>query len=547
MPDWISEHIGEIALLIYIVYPLLKRWRDRRKERGKQKPQPNQEPTPSREQSSQQRRRQRPRQAEQRTQAPPAPERPKEADYLQAARERLRGLKRETSRLLLQTESDPRLARLVPALREDLLGRIDTVERSLGGSPTISTIVQETTITEGLEELLRYLTAMAQQRVRGSSSFLSDADAIADACYAPLLELARFQGLALRTSLPVSVIGDWNRSIVPRFASTRVAPLRIPADFQHSLWHWPAIAHEVAHDFYYSLENVADDLRERLGLPHRVEVPMSEMELDGGWLRGLFGAWLPEVFADVLGTLMLGPAYVETMIRAFRRPGSPQRTAAIFQNGDIIDEHPPERLRIYIATRVLHHLGRHDAGDELWDHWEAEHADVRFYYLPLGGNWIGLSDDNLHAVADSIVDVLLQRPWPELDGFPLLNIPGLAYLHAEHAAVERLRRPLAEGELVDADARWILAAAVLAAAAQPALHDKILDAARRSIRGVGEVSEPTKATPKPRPRTGAIGAELVASLRRPKAIEEAVVLGALLTPRRGCPFERLGAKDLRWL
>ena len=33
MPDWLSEHIGEIALLIYIVYPLLKRWWDRRKER----------------------------------------------------------------------------------------------------------------------------------------------------------------------------------------------------------------------------------------------------------------------------------------------------------------------------------------------------------------------------------------------------------------------------------------------------------------------------------------------------------------------------------
>ena len=33
MPDWLSEHIGEIALLIYIVYPLLKRWWDRGKER----------------------------------------------------------------------------------------------------------------------------------------------------------------------------------------------------------------------------------------------------------------------------------------------------------------------------------------------------------------------------------------------------------------------------------------------------------------------------------------------------------------------------------
>jgi hypothetical protein len=432
----------------------------------------------------------------------------------------------------VKAQIDPRLTRLEPALREDLLGRIETIERSLRGSPTISTIVQDATLIQGLEELLRYLTAMARQRSLGQSSFLVDADAIADSCYAPILELARAQGLDLRTSQPIAVTGDWNLSIVPRFASTRVAPLRLPPGFENSLWRWPSIAHEVAHDFYFSLKGINDGLRDRLGLPHRVEVPMSEMELDGGWLRRLFGAWLPEVFADVLGTLMVGPAYGQTMLRAFRKPGSPQRTAAIFQDGGIIDEHPPERLRVYMMTRVLHHLGQHDVADDLWERWNTDHPDVRFYYLPLGGDWVGLSDDKLHAVADSMVDVLLQRPWPELDGFQLLNIPRLAYLHAEHATVERLVEPLADGETVDGDPRWIMAAAVLAAVAQPTLHDRILDAARRSIRGVGEVHEPTKTPRRRRTSTRTIGAELVASLKRPEAIREAVVLGAALTPRR---------------
>jgi hypothetical protein len=433
------------------------------------------------------------------------------------------------------------LVRLVPALQEDLLGRIETVERSLEGAPTLSTIVQDTTVIQGLEELLRYLDAMAQQRTRGPSSFLADADAMADACYAPLLELARVQGVPLRTTQPVAVTGDWSLSIVPRFASTRVAPLRLPLAFESSLWRWPAIAHEVAHDFYFSLETLEGDLRGRLGLPERVEVPMSEMELDGGWLRRLFGAWLPEVFADMLGTVMLGPAYVETMRRAFRNPGSPQRTAAILQDGGVIDEHPPERLRVYMATRALHHIGRHDEADDLWERWETDHPDVRFYYLPLGGDWVGLSDEPLHAAAESIVDVLLQQPWPELEGFHLLNVPGLAYLHREHATVERLIESLGDGQAVDADARWIMAAAVLAAAAQPALHDRILEAARRSIRGIGEEPAPRE-TPKSRQvRSGRIGPELVASLRQRKAVREAVVLGALLgghaPPRKPKPFQ----------
>ncbi|MGB5701674.1 MAG: hypothetical protein WBM48_02560, partial [Polyangiales bacterium] len=473
-----------------------------------------------------------PAQAPARTQTQAAAQRPKEAEFLEAARKRLARLKQESAGLLLKAETDPRLTRLAPALREDLLGRIETIERSLRGSPTISTIVQDATMIQGLEELLRYLTAMARQRTRGGSSFLVDADAIADACYAPILELARVQGLDLRTSQPIAVTGDWNLSIVPRFASTRVAPLRLPAGFDHSVWHWPAIAHEVAHDFYFSTEGIDSGLRSRLGLPDRVEIPMSEMELDGGWLRRLFGPWLPEVFADVLGTLMLGPAYVETMARAFRNPGSPQRTAAIFQDGGIIDEHPPERLRIYMATRALHHLGQHDAADDLWERWEADHPDVQFYYLPLGGNWVGLSDDKLHTVADSMVDVLLQRPWPELDGFQLLNIPSLAYLHAEHATVKRLMEPLAQGETVGGDPRWIMAAAVLATVRQPTLHDRILDAARRSIRGVGEVVVAAQAPMRRRVPTGTISAELVASMRQPEAIREAVVLGAALTPRR---------------
>jgi hypothetical protein len=530
MPDWLSEHIGEIALLIYIVYPLIKRWWDRRKQRREQKPKASATTQP----------RTQPRtETETRTPAgagtgtlPGTRTRPKEADFLDAARTRLGRLKRETARLLLQAQTDPRLARLAPALREDLLGRIETIERSLRGNPTISTIVQDTTIIQGLEELLRHLHAMAQQRTRGRSRFLAEADAVADSCYAPILELARIQGLSLRTSQPVSVTGDWSLSVVPRFASTRVAPLRLPAGFEHSLWHWPAIAHEVAHDFYFSLENIERGLRGRLGLPNRVEVPRSEMELDAAWLRRLYGAWLPELFADVLGTLMLGPAYVETMLRAFRDPGSPQRTAAIFQDGGVIDEHPPERLRIYMATRVLHHLGRHDAATELWERWENDHPNVRFYYLPLGGDWVGLSDESLHAIADSMLEVLLQQPWPELEGFQLLNIPGLAYLHAEHAKVERLSETLADGGVVDADPRWIVAAAVLAAKAQPTLHDKILDAARRSIRGIGEQVELAEAAAQLRAPKHTIGTELVASLRHPGSIQEAIVLGAALTPYR---------------
>jgi hypothetical protein len=527
MRELLTEHLGAIALLIYILYPLFKRWRDRQKKKREKAGQ-------STETAAEAPATKQPRPSPQPSRAPrPEPavaKRPTETDFLAAARTRLDRLKEETTRLLTRAQGDPRLARLVPALREDLLGRLEHVDRSLSSGSTLSTIVQETAVLRGLESLLRYMKTMAQQRTVGGAASLADADKMADACYEPMLEFTRAQGLGLKTSRPIVVTGDWDPSIVPRFASTHVAPLRLPAGFERSLWHWPAIAHEVAHDLYYSFEHFERDLHGRLGLPHEVDLPTSPGDVDGVWLRNLFGAWLSEIFADLFGALTLGPAYVETMRRAFQNPGSPQRTAAVFQDGGKIDAHPPARLRLYMATRALHHLGRHEEADALWERWEADHADVHLYYLPLGGQWVGLSDEALHSIADSVIDELLQRPWPELEGFHLTNIPGLAYQHAEHAAVERLTGQLARRETVDADVRWIIAAAVLAATEQPALHDQILEAARRSIAGIGWEEEATQARRQRRRPTGTIGKTLVASLRHPDAIQEAIILGAALTP-----------------
>ena len=525
MEELFKNWLAPIAVLVYLLYPLIKRWLDRRKKtqqtsapreapeaRTPQKPSPPSRPRPP---------------------APPRPAkapRAPEVDIVAATQAQAKHLREQATALLRRAEATPRLARLVPALRDDLLGRLGTIDLALAGKPMLSTVMQDAAGLRGLEELLRYLETMAEQRLRGSASVLGDADRMADACYAPILEFARSQGLDLRTSTPVVVSGNWTLSIVPRFASTRVAPLRLPRGFGRSVWLWPAIAHEIAHDLYYSIDGLEADLHDRLGLPQEVRAPTSQHEIDPAWLHQLFGAWLSEIFADTMGTLMLGPAYVETMRRTFRNPNSAQRTAAIFAAHGSIDEHPPQRLRLYMATRVLHHLGRHQEADSLWERWETEHPEVGLYYLPLAGQWIGLSDESLHALADSIVDVLLEQSWPELDGYRLMNIPGFAYLHAEHAEVERLRATLALGKTVQGDVRWIMAAAVLAAAEQPTLHDQILEAAQRSIIGIGTEERRTEAPKVRRRARGAIADTLVASLREPDSIREAIILGEAIRP-----------------
>ncbi len=530
MEELFKDWLGAIAVLVYLLYPLLKRWLDRRKKT--EPPSAPQGPPEAREPQ----RKPSAARPEPPSPARPAPPRPptiprvREGDVRATTQARAKQLREQANALLRRAEADPRLVRLVPALRDDLLGRLTVIDRSLAGKSTISTVMQDAAVIQGLQQLLRYLDRMAEQRLRGSASILGDADTMADACYAPILEFARSHGLDLRTSTPVVVSGDWGLSIVPRFASTRVAPLRLPRGFGRSLWLWPAIAHEIAHDLYYSVNGLEADLHDRLGLPERVFAPSSEHEVDPGWLRQLFGAWLSEVFADTIGTLTLGPAYVETMRRAFRNPDSAHHTSAIFASGGDIDEHPPARLRLYMATRVLHHLGRHQEADSLWEQWQAEHADVGLYYLPLGGQWVGLSDESLHVLADSIIDTLLEQSWPELADFRLMNIPGFAYLHAENAETERLRVELARGKTVHGDVRWIMAAAVLTAAEQPTLHDQILETARLSIIGIGTEQRRALAPKAVRPPTRAIAGTLVASLRQPSAIREAIILGEAIRP-----------------
>ena len=524
MDELLKDWIGTIAVLIYLLYPLLKRLFGRRKERRKRKapagPAGPRQPEP----------------ASTRPRPPPtlepiveAPERP-EVEIARSTQDAAGRLRSQATSLLERAEADPRLARLIPALRDDLLGGLQAIDASLRGQPSMSTVLDDAARLEALSELFRYMGSMADQRTRPSGSMLGDADKMADACYRPVLEFARSHGLDLRTSTPIVVTGNWPLSIAPRFAATRIAPLRVPRDFGRSVWLWPAIAHEVAHDLYYSVDHLEAGVHESLGLPSRVAAPRDDSEIDPVWLRALYGAWLVEVFADVTGTLMLGPAYVETMRRAFRNPDAPHQTAAVFTNGGWIDEHPPRRLRLYMATRVLRRLGRHQEGSDLWERWEAEHAGIAFYFLPLAGRWVGLSDDAMHGVADSVVDALLERAWPELANYGLLSIPGLPYLHAEHAEVERLKARLARGETVDADVRWIMAAAVLAADAQPSSHDRILEAALRSIIGVGEERRSAPVARARRAAPGNIADALVASVRDPEAIREAIILGAALRP-----------------
>ena len=507
-----EEVLSLVALIIYFLYPVLAR---RRKKRQQRQPEPIEAPAPL---------------PPEPLPVPQAPKARSVDELFQETRRRAVSLRDRAAALLNRVQSDERTVRLVEPVRRDALARTQDFLARLNDSMSLSTLMQDSQILGELSELLDYLEQMANQRLHGEVDYLGDADRLADACYAPLLGFARANDIPLRTLQPIAVRSDWDMSIVLNLASSSVAPLRVPVGLARTVWLWPGIAHEVAQDFYFSVEDLEVDLHRRLGLHLQAHIPSHAQDVNEHFLRQMFGPWLQKTFADVLATWMLGPAYVKAMRRAYARPGDPPQAAAIIHDGSMVDGQPPAHLRVYMACRVLHHLGFHREADDQWAAWKRAHQGQDVIYLPVGTAWSTVPETAFTEHADDLLNVMLEDSWPELAGARLISIPGLPYLHAEHAKALRLEEELLAGQVVRADPRLVIAAAVSAAAKQPSQHDRILEAARRSIIGVGTREAIHRARDLPTMRID-IPTLLTQSFRDRNAVREAIILGAAFAPR----------------
>lgn len=558
MEEWLKDSLGTIAVLVYLLYPLLKRFLERRKEQARRREQAEAS-KPAAEHTGPRRDTRRERRAASRARSgPEAAPRPGSAASHRGPQQR--GLRRgeelrrdldaqrvaafkaelerargETVALIELIGAAPAgtragqlpLAQLAEPLRQDLLPSIERMAGALQREPTMATVQAQTDSLGDLEAVLAALRGLIEQRLSSAASVLADVDTIASASYAPFVSFAQTQSVHLAERRPVAVRGPFDRN---GLASTSIVPIAVPSGFARQVWGWPSIVHDVARDLFFNIEHLALDLHGRLDLPRRLPAPSSELELQAGFVRMLFGPWLPEVFADLLATLMLGPAYVESMVHTLANPRAPQRSSAILTDRGLIAEQPPARLRLYMACVALAELGYQAEGEALWARWEAIHPNAQLFFLPLSGNWVGLSEHALTKPADELVALMLNEPWPELAGFRLANIPGLAYGEREEAQVRNLSSALSEGLRVDADARWLVAAAVMAAAQAPEQQAQVLAAARRSLSSE-PVAKSVVAVLDEAVRPSSIKAELRRSLRNPDAVREAIVLGTALCPR----------------
>jgi hypothetical protein len=377
-----------------------------------------------------------------------------------------------------------------------------------------------------LDALIRLLSLMADQRCDPSlDELIDDADALAEACYRPVVDYCRTNAVPLSSNRTAAFFGDGCSPWLGRIDDpTGLAILHLPWKWLAELQRWPAIAHEVGHDFYDSVPGLDQELLRFVGL---TEMPGDARIIDGR--RGvdvrdvdrLVTRWRRELIADAFGVMMLGPAYAITTAAIFASPENPEQALAISVDGDEYEVHPPGHVRVAAVCRLLARIGYGAVADGIERRWRLQHGEPEVVLLPTTSRYLPVEDEPFIERAVSLTTSLQRKGFDALRGLPLSSMPGFDFGPREHEASLRTRDAfLAGGRPRLADARLLIAGAVMAWAERPNEGVRLLRAARLAV-GRLDLPVPDDAVVKPR-----------SSSSLHELVRDAVLLDTLLTPPR---------------
>lgn len=392
-----------------------------------------------------------------------------------------------------------------------------------------------------LERLLALVSTLAaQRRDEERGLFLGEADALAESCFEPITHFAKAHDLSLGARWLMTMVASES---VPRpggVGFSGLAPIMIPLEWPTEIGWWPSLAHEVGHTVYRSLPRLDAELRQRFDLPRQGPLPWDE-DLDLSHLRGAMGAWLEEIFADAWGVMMLGPAYLRTMIWMLADADAPEHVvlceavAGEGPAGAVFAKHPPAHLRVLLAVSLLDEMGQHLAAKRLVEEWRRLHPDAQGFILQTQrGGFLVLAERHLFDLARQVVVAFYDDELDALHGAALSSIPGLDWGPHQDEEAERVRDRLLAGQgAATHDARHLIAGAVLARFADPSRQPQILRLARAAIRAVGVSRQRLR-------RREDDAAAIVSTQERepPAPLSDAILLAAMLEPPPGAWWVR---------
>ncbi len=351
--------------------------------------------------------------------------------------------------------------------------------------------------TDALHALVTWRT----DRVLGE--VLADADAIAEALLAPLQRYAEAHDLDFPSLRPLCApaVPGGEAVIYGLFPDHPV--IFVPDDFGDDLLRWPSIAHEIGHVMYWALEGFAADLRALVPTREPPWLPRVQGRSVIFDVQAAYRAWLPEVVADAVAALLLGPSALRGMIHAFERPDEPDAVVVLHGGGDgrVVAEHPPADLRVRLNAWLLERVGYDVEAKALLRGWDRTHgAPDALWVQTMYGEHVLIPTRRFLEPGVELLEALYTTHFHSLAGAPLSAVHDFELGPGLWARTRKRAVQLLEGEVFAEDPRVVIAAAIEASALSQGAHARLAKAVRANILGQGEARRGGALEPRaPRP------------------------------------------------
>jgi hypothetical protein len=330
---------------------------------------------------------------------------------------------------------------LLESLRTELL----KLTRSLSESAEIATI---TPTTRNIQVLLRqketghawvravekiwdfYFELFGQRQTRFADWLLS-CDRIALNCYQ-----VTYLNIAVTKSLPAPPPFSYMRTGFSPATYRRGIPLRrlgrqlnpfplvqLPYHRLVNPWTLGAMLHEVSH-------NLQSDLGLSRAVPRRIAQTLLQSG-QGRQVAAVWSRWNRELFADVCGLLLGGPAFVSSLMDVVARS---QEATLTYVPGK---PHPTPGLRTYVSIELLRRMGFPEEAAQFKRTWARMYPNLRAGSIPTR------IVDTFADVNPMIVDAVCYQPFKEIGNKALADV--IRFGSKEQHMVEEAARRLAAG------------------------------------------------------------------------------------------------------
>jgi hypothetical protein len=331
--------------------------------------------------------------------------------------------------------------RLITALRRSLLRMSAEVGQSAEAAarepstPRLQRVVTQKELAHdrvrAIERVWDFYFELFGQRQSEAATWLLAADRIALNCYQ-----ASFTRLGTARSIPAPPPFSYMRTGFSPATFRRQIPLRrlgrqlnpfpliqLPYHRIVNPWTLGAILHEVSH-------NLHNDLGLERVVPARINHRLREAGL-GEQVAATWTRWNRELFADVCGLLLGGPAVVGSLFDVIGR--SPQSVLTYSRSGP----HPTPYLRAFISIELLRRMGFEQEAEAYRRLWTRLYPNGRAGTIPRP-----LLDSFPEANA-IVVDAVCYRPFAALGGKRLSEV--LPFQRKEQQMIEETAGRLAAG------------------------------------------------------------------------------------------------------